>query len=105
MNFTVLSPEQQRAAQEADRIKQEEAEARGGGWRVGGGGRRGMWNAAPNPDYGKAALRELARTGVLEREEVKAMLMPGPLQDFRGSVLQVGVLCPREAPRCAGEWN
>ena len=101
MNFTVLSPEQQRAAQEAERKKrqQEAEEMRGNGGRNGSGngwrGRRGGgprgWDGAASgsDDPGKAALRELARRGVLEREEVKAMLAPGPLQDFRGSVLQV----------------
>ncbi len=98
MNFTVLSPEQQRAAQEAERKKkQQEAEEmmmmmRGNGsgsWRGRRGGPRGWDGGAAGDDPGKAALRELARRGVLEREEVKAMLMPGPLQDFRGSVLQV----------------
>lgn len=102
MNFTVLSPEQQGAAQEADRIKRlKESEGMRGngnnGWRGSrGSGSRG-WNgggggaaaAAASHDHGKAALRELAQRGVLDREEVKAMLAPGPLQDFRGSVLQV----------------
>lgn len=88
MNFTVLSPEQQRASQEADQLKLKESDSRGGGgWR--GRTARGRWGAARVPDYGKAALRELAQRGVLDREEVKAMLKPGPLQDFRGSVLQV----------------
>lgn len=96
MNFTVLSPEQQRAAQEAERKKQQqEAEGmmttmRGNGSCWGRrGGPRGWDGGAVGDDPGKAALRDLARRGVLEREEVKAMLMPGPLQDFRGSVLQV----------------
>ena len=95
MNFTVLSPEQQRAAQDAERIKrQKETEGmRGGGgeggWRARRGG-SGAWDgAAASHDQGRAAVRELARRGVLEREEVKAMLRPGPLQDFRGCVLQV----------------
>lgn len=87
MNFTVLSPEQQRAAQEAERIKRAEIEGRSIGWR--GRGARGGWGAAPSPDHGKSALRELSRRGVLEREEVKAMLGPGPMHDFRGTVLQV----------------
>ena len=61
-----------------------------GRWRGGRGGSSG-WEggAATSHDHGRAALRELARRGLLEREEVKAMLRPGPLQDFRGSVLQV----------------
>lgn len=103
MNFTVLSPEQQRAAQEAARAEQrrdaEEGTHRRGGGRQGhrgGGSRMAGWGgnagALGSHDYGKAALRELTRRGVLEREGVKAMLAPGPLQDFRGSVLQVGVV-------------
>ncbi|CAM9170829.1 unnamed protein product, partial [Hapterophycus canaliculatus] len=98
MNFTVLSPEQQRAAQEAARAQQrreaEEMTQRRGGdrqGRRGGGPRIAGWGdaeAAANHDFGKAALRELSRRGVLERDEVKKMLAPGPLQDFRGSVLQ-----------------
>lgn len=88
VNFTVLSPEQQRAAQEA---KQQQREAKEDGMRNGRRGRRGRLRDASAASYdpGKAALRELARRGVLEREEVKAMLMPGPMADFRGSVLQV----------------
>lgn len=70
--------------------KRAEVEARGGRGRWRGGGAQGAWGATPASDGGKAALRELARRGILEREEVKAMLRPGPLQDFRGSVLQVG---------------
>lgn len=97
VNFTVLLPEQQRAAQQAEREKKR-AEVEGRGhrrWR--GGGARGAWDATPTGDRSKAAFRELARRGVLEREDVKAMLRPGPLQDFRGSVLQVGLVgnaCP-----------
>eukprot|EP00752_Nemacystus_decipiens_P010692 g9523.t1 len=92
MNFTVLSPEQQRAAEDAERIERERKQAeglRGGGWRERRGG-SGGWEggATASHDHSRAALRELARRGVLEREEVKAMLRPGPLQDFRGSVLQ-----------------
>lgn len=94
MNFTVLSPEQQRAAQDAERIERQRKEAEGmrgggGGWRGRRGGSNGWGGGAESHDRGRAALRELARRGVLEREEVKAMLRPGPLQDFRGSVLQV----------------
>lgn len=95
MNFTVLSPEQQRAAQDAERIeRQKEAEdmrgiGGGGGWRGHRGGSSGWGGAAASHGPGRAALRGLARRGVLEREEVQAMLRPGPLQDFRGSVLQV----------------
>ncbi|CBN79814.1 conserved unknown protein [Ectocarpus siliculosus] len=86
VNFTVLSPEQQRAAQEA----QQQREVEEDGMRNGRRGRRGRLRdvSAASYDPGKAALRELARRGVLEREEVKAMLMPGPMADFRGSVLQ-----------------
>lgn len=94
MNFTVLSPEQQRAAQDAERIeRQKGAEGErgsGAGWRGRRHGGSGRWGgAATSHDHGRAALREMARRGVLEREEVKALLRPGPLQDFRGSVLQV----------------
>eukprot|EP00903_Cladosiphon_okamuranus_P010703 g10115.t2 len=94
MNFTVLSPEQQRAAQDAERVeRQKEAESmRGSGGAGDLRGHRGVssgWGgAAASHDQGRAALRELSRRGVLEREAVKAMLRPGPLQDFKGSVLQ-----------------
>lgn len=97
VNFTVLSPQQQQAAQQAEREKKR-AEVEGSGhrrWR--GGGARGAWDATSTGDRSKAAFRELARRGVLEREDVNAMLRPGPLQDFRGSVLQVGLVgnaCP-----------
>lgn len=38
---------------------------------------------------GSGMLRELAREGVLEREDVRSLLRRGPLHDFRTSVLQV----------------
>lgn len=86
-------PEQQRAAQEAERRKSREAQLQSGANRFGGRAARGAWGdsaAHGGPDPSKAALRELSRRGVLEREDVQAMLRPCPLQDFRGSVLQVG---------------
>lgn len=80
MNFAALSPEQQRAAQELERLGQ--------------GDRKG-WGRD------EATLRELSREGVLKREEVKAMLRTGPLQDFGGNVLQVGTKLP---DRVNKEW-
>ena len=88
MNFTILTLEQQRIMRDSQRTAQEHR-ARDGraGWREYGAGRR---RAATGNNVGETALlRELSRQGLLEREEVKAMLRTGPLQDFRGFVLQV----------------
>lgn len=89
MNFAVLPPEQQRAAQELERLAQ--------GHRSGNRNRFAGWRGWANPPGSgrdEATLRELSRQGVLKREEVKAMLRTGPLQDFRDNVLQVGTKPP-----------
>lgn len=78
MNFTVLTPEQQWAAEEADRRKVLEARQRqsSGTNRSGRPDLRGSWNESSariaGPDRWKAALRKLSGRGVLEQEEVKA---------------------------------
>lgn len=101
MNFTVLMPEQQRAAEESEcREGRDKAREKGNDrnmsyGRRGRGGKGASWGDSPSRGggggggSGQAMLKDLARRGVLERDEVKAMLKPGPLQDFRRAVLQV----------------
>lgn len=90
-NFAGLSPEQQRAAQELERLAHRNRFA---GWKG--------WANPPGSDRDEATLRELSRQGVLKREEVKAMLRTGPMQDFHRNVLQVGAKLSDQANK---EWS